>query len=113
MLDVRIVIGNDLHHGAVVADTQLDIAFVIDDIQQALKIIGGDVGFIIELIHRFLVVILRHCSVLLTRGVVVQVVHRYRAYAVSEKDASPPSDIRQGRNDRYFFFRFLRCGCWR
>ena len=113
MLDVRIVIGNDLHHGAVIADAQLDIAFVIDDIQQALKIIGGDVGFIIELIHRFLVVILRHCSVLLTRGVVVQVVHRYRAYAVSEKDASPPSDIRRGRNDRYFFFRFLRCGCWR
>ncbi len=52
MLDVRIVISDDLHGRAIVAHAHLDIAFVIDDIQQSFKIIGGDVSFLVELIDR-------------------------------------------------------------
>ena len=50
MLDVRIIIGDDLHGRAIVAHAHFDIAFVIDDIEQSFKIIGSDISFLVELI---------------------------------------------------------------
>ena len=59
MLDVRIIIGDDLHGRAIVAHAHFDIAFVIDDIKQSFKIIGSDISFLVELIDG-LFLILRH-----------------------------------------------------
>ena len=57
MLDVRIIIGDDLHGRAIVAHAHFDIAFVIDDIKQSFKIIGSDISFLVELIDGLLPVV--------------------------------------------------------
>ena len=67
MLDVRIIIGDDLHGRAIVAHAHFDIAFVIDDIKQSFKIIGSDISFLVELIDG-LFLILRHSGCHLLSG---------------------------------------------
>ena len=57
MLVVGSVIGDDLNRRAAVADTHFDIALVVGDIQKLFKIIGGDVSFLVELIHGLLVIL--------------------------------------------------------
>ena len=59
MLDVGIVISHNLHHGAPIADAHLDVAFVVDDIQQSFQVIGRNISFIIELVDG-LVLVFRH-----------------------------------------------------
>ena len=64
MLDISVIIGNNLYGRAIVAYAHLNIAFIVDDIQQFFKIIGSDISFFIELIDG-LFIILRHGCVLL------------------------------------------------